>query len=300
MFAEKNVLLSVVIPVFQRQAPAERAIRSVLEQRVDCEIIIVDDCSPEPFKLPADIAGPSVQLVRHETNRGAAAARNTGMARASGSWLTFLDSDDALLPDTLEKRLRFAQDHAAKHPDSLAVYGAAFLNVDENGKPVRVRTPLSGRNASDFASGCWFCPGSCILLRRQPFLDRVGWQTESLRRLEDLDWFLRAGLAGAELVVDRTVAAAITRSIPPTAAALAETVSKVVHLWEGSALSTKERRRLKAYLNLELAAALRRDGNTTSAAMSLARSFLLKPRLSLHLSPGWETRAAAHHEASFA
>lgn len=292
MFADKTALLSVVIPVFQRQSLAERAIRSVLEQNVSpIEIIVVDDGSPEPFALPPELAMPSVRLARHETNRGAAAARNTGMRHASGTWLTFLDSDDVLLPDTLGKRLRFAQKYARHHPDSLTVYGSGFVHLDESGKPVGVRVPRTARNAGDFASGCWFCPGSCVLLRRQPFLDRVGLQTESLRRLEDLDWFLRAGLAGAELVVDPTVAAAIARSRPPIAA-VAEAASQIMRLWNDTTLQAPAQRRLKAYLELELAAALLRDGRVTAAAARLARSYLLKPRLSLHLIPGWESSAA--------
>jgi glycosyltransferase involved in cell wall biosynthesis len=285
-------LLSVVIPVFRRQRLAERAIRSVLEQDVSLEIIVVDDGSPEPFALPPTLAVPSARVVRHETNRGAAAARNTGMAHASGTWLTFLDSDDAMLPDTLGNRLRFAQEHASRHPDRLTIYGSAFVDVHESGKPVRVRVPRATQRTSDFASGCWFCPGSCVLLKRQPFLDRVGLQTESLRRLEDLDWFLRAGLAGAELIVDPNVAASISRGTPPSVTVVAEAVSQIIRLWQDAFLPAPVRRRLKAYLELELAAAFLRDGNLVAAVGRLAHSFLLRPRLSLHLSPGWESSAA--------
>ncbi|MEP9370662.1 glycosyltransferase family 2 protein [Mesorhizobium sp. KR1-2] len=293
MSAGEAALLSVVIPIFQRQRLAERAIRSVLEQNVSSlEIIVVDDCSLEPFALSPEIAAPSVQLIRHEINRGAAAARNTGMAYASGTWLTFLDSDDAMLPDTLLKRLRFAQEHERHHPDRLTIYGSAFMDLHESGKPVRMRAPRAAQRASDFASGCWFCPGSCVLVKRQRFLDRVGLQTESLGRLEDLDWFLRAGLAGAELIVDPTVAAAISCGTPPSMAVVAEAASQIIRLWEDTALPAAVGRRLKAYLELELAAALFRNGNLAAAVSRLAYSLLLRPRLSLHLSPGWESSAA--------
>src|SRR5580658_4114105 len=102
--------VSVVIPLYGRQALGERALRSARSQDVDgMEIIVVDDGSDPPSKLPADLASdPRVRLLRHEINQGAGRARDTGVAAAQGDWIAFLDSDDYWLPGTLTPRLEFA------------------------------------------------------------------------------------------------------------------------------------------------------------------------------------------------
>src|ERR1700739_3061214 len=103
--------VSVVIPVYDRQALGERALRSACSQEVDgMEIVVVDDSSDPPFALPADlVVDPQVRVLRHEENLGAGRARDTGVAVARGDWIAFLDSDDYWLPGTLGPRLQFAE-----------------------------------------------------------------------------------------------------------------------------------------------------------------------------------------------
>src|SRR6266699_32099 len=103
--------VSVIIPVYDRQALGERALRSARSQDVDdMEVVLVDDASDPPFQLPADLAAdPRVRVVRHEVNRGAGRSRDTGVAAAGGDWVAFLDSDDYWLPGTLAPRLEIAE-----------------------------------------------------------------------------------------------------------------------------------------------------------------------------------------------
>lgn len=97
-------MFSVVIPTYGRPAFLGEALGSVLAQTVpDFECIVVDDASPEPVTLAVD--DPRVRLIRHDTNRGAAAARNTGIAVANGRYLAFLDDDDLFTPTRLELAL---------------------------------------------------------------------------------------------------------------------------------------------------------------------------------------------------
>src|SRR5262245_42460362 len=95
--------VSVIIPVYNRQALGERALRSALAQGVlGMEIIIVDDGSQPAFVLPADLSTlPQIRLLRHETNRGESGARNSAIAAASGEWIAHLDSDDYWLAGSL-------------------------------------------------------------------------------------------------------------------------------------------------------------------------------------------------------
>jgi glycosyltransferase involved in cell wall biosynthesis len=90
---------SVVIPTYGRPALLGDALASVLGQTVDdFECLVVDDGSHEPPPLPAD---PRVRMVRRPTNGGPAAARNTGIAAATGRYVAFLDDDDVWAPERL-------------------------------------------------------------------------------------------------------------------------------------------------------------------------------------------------------
>ena len=94
---------SVIIPTYNRQRTIERALDSVLAQhhhRAD-EIILIDDASRDDTVALVARRYPDVRLMRHETKRGPAAARNTAMRLATHDLLAFLDSDDAWHEDYL-------------------------------------------------------------------------------------------------------------------------------------------------------------------------------------------------------
>ena len=287
---EASPEISFVVPTYDRSHLVKRAVRSIVDQGMaNLEVIVVDDASPDPVRLPAELADdPRVRLVRHNDNRGAAAARNSGAREARGIWLSFLDDDDMLLPGTLRDRLAFA---AARHRESgndLLVVGCGFVYVDDDERPLFAQWPRPSRGLADFASGCWFGAGSCVLVRREPFLERVGPQDEQLHRLEDLDWFLRAALHGAQLVTSPGVAVAIRRHAGGRISRVFPAADRIQEVWRVAGLSGRVRGRLLAYLDLERAAAAWRDGQRRQMIRLLIRSWLRVPRLSLHLSPGWQ------------
>ncbi|WP_338697132.1 CDP-glycerol:glycerophosphate glycerophosphotransferase [Streptomyces sp. Q6] len=96
---------SVVIPAYRAQGYLRECLDSVLGQsHRDWEAIVVDDGSPDACgAIAAEYAqrDPRVQLVRIEERSGAGAARDAGIARATGGHLLFLDADDMLLPGAL-------------------------------------------------------------------------------------------------------------------------------------------------------------------------------------------------------
>jgi glycosyltransferase involved in cell wall biosynthesis len=96
--------LSVVIPAFNREREVSRAIQSCLIQdSADFEVIVVDDGSTDgTYGVTKGIRDPRLRLLRHSSNRGANAARNTGALAANGEWVVLLDSDDELAPDALD------------------------------------------------------------------------------------------------------------------------------------------------------------------------------------------------------
>lgn len=288
--------VSVIIPVFRRQEPGVAALRSVLAQTgVDLEVVLVDDGSPEPFALPADLKDhPAIRLIR-QPNGGPAAARNCGIGAARGDWIAFLDSDDLWRPGKLSGQLAFGREKDASDDAALCAIVCGFSQVDEAVGRRRDRIPVASASITDFASGCWFAPGSTTLVRRRAFAV-VGEMDRALRRLEDLDWFLRLALAGGRIEswphigVDVRVGGYAQSATVDAAAA---------HLrlkWLGRGqLPRGAGRRLRAYLALEQAVARYRNGKTLASMVWLVRSWLLAPRAGIHLKSWWHSWKA--HDA---
>ncbi|MEU2965051.1 glycosyltransferase family 2 protein [Streptomyces ardesiacus] len=99
--------LSVIVPFYNVRQYAPDTLRSLrANARDDFEFILVDDCSSDgtaDLLARAESELPGAVLVRHEKNGGLATARNTGIDRARGEYLTFLDGDDWLAPGHYER-----------------------------------------------------------------------------------------------------------------------------------------------------------------------------------------------------
>ena len=181
-------LVSVIIPAFNRAAVIRRAIDSVLRQSFgDFEIIVVDDGSSDGTAVQACQCDPRLRVLRHEMNRGAAAARNTGIRAALGTVIAFLDSDDEWLPQKLDRQVAALQPAPAK----VLMSTTGYWMLRERSREIRARTP---KNVADWGaamrSGCVLSPGSTAMMRREAFAIH-GPFDEQLRRLEDWDWLLR-------------------------------------------------------------------------------------------------------------
>ncbi len=98
--------VSVVIPAYNRADVVGRAVKSVLDQRVDdFELIVVDDGSTDATReVVAGFGDERIRLLSSQ-HVGAAEARNAGARTARAQWLTFLDSDDTVVPDWLASLL---------------------------------------------------------------------------------------------------------------------------------------------------------------------------------------------------
>lgn len=107
--------LSIIIPVYKVEAHLDYCLRSVCRQEPeDCEIILVDDCSPDRCGTLCDEwAGKDarIRVIHHTRNRGLSMARNSGIDMAQGEYITFIDSDDYLAPGTLAANVRLLDAH---------------------------------------------------------------------------------------------------------------------------------------------------------------------------------------------
>jgi glycosyltransferase involved in cell wall biosynthesis len=123
--------VTVLMPCFNDGAFIHAAVDSVRE-REPVDIIVVDDASDEPATLTAleRLDPRGVRVLRHERNRGAAAARNTGLAALETRFLFTLDSDDVAMPGALAKladRLDAADRPAAAFGDYVEIGGHGEL-----------------------------------------------------------------------------------------------------------------------------------------------------------------------------
>lgn len=113
------IKVSVIIPVYAVSDYVERCIKSVMSQTYSSiECVIVDDVSPDDSIIKCEhlinnYQGPiTFVILHHEKNRGLSAARNTGTDAATGDYIFYLDSDDEITSDCIEKMIRPIQDDA--------------------------------------------------------------------------------------------------------------------------------------------------------------------------------------------
>lgn len=162
------------------------AVQSVLEQSYPSfELILIDDGSTDgSLALAMALTDPRIRIIRHTQNRGAAAARNSGVQSATAPLIAFLDSDDVWQKNKLERHLPFHRSCGA------AVTCTSFEMIRENGGRTIKNLPENNDWKSAFLYGCHVGPGSTLIAERAVF-ERVGYLDESLKRLEDWDWLLR-------------------------------------------------------------------------------------------------------------
>ncbi|MCV9967046.1 glycosyltransferase [Pararhizobium sp. BT-229] len=125
--------VSVILPTFNRTRSLAAAMMSVLTQSYEeLELIVIDDGSSEDVEgLVRGIHDARVRYVRRQKNGGAAAARNTGLAEATGNFIAFQDSDDIWLPGKLMRQVGLFStlpDHVGVVSGAKIIYGrdAAF------------------------------------------------------------------------------------------------------------------------------------------------------------------------------
>jgi glycosyltransferase involved in cell wall biosynthesis len=183
-------LVSVIIPTHNRSARLKDALESAqaqvgVGQVFDVEIIVVDDASSDG--TPELVQRyPAVRYLRHPTNRGGAAARNTGIEASRGSFVAFLDDDDVWLPQKLTVQVPVLQ----AHPEAGGVYSHIRIEFDDHACiwPEPSYTP-GGSVFRDLLLGN-FMNTLSVLIRREAFA-KAGYFDEQLTSSQDYDMLLR-------------------------------------------------------------------------------------------------------------
>jgi glycosyltransferase involved in cell wall biosynthesis len=200
----QNHRIAVVVPLY-RATYLEQALRSVVAQtRRPDEIIVVDDGSPDHLEIERALApfGNRVTLIR-QSNQGAAAARNRGIAATQAEFIAMLDADDEWFPTFLAEQLAVL----AANPHIDLVYsdglvtgqtllaGQRFMASCPSEGPVTLESLLEQRCTVLLSS---------VVARRQAIV-RAGGFDLAIRRGQDFDLWIRMAHHGSQLAYQRKV-----------------------------------------------------------------------------------------------
>lgn len=181
-----NPLVSVIIPTYNRGWIIKEAVDSVLSQDfLGFEIIVVDDGSTDNTQDILSAYKNDIKVLKHN-NQGVSAARNRGIALASGRFIAFLDSDDRWMPNKLSMQVDFFN----TNKDALICQTEEIWirnNVRVN--PKKRHKKLSGMIFEQSLCLCMVSP-SAVMIKSELF-ETVGLFDESLPACEDYDLWLR-------------------------------------------------------------------------------------------------------------
>jgi len=200
--------VSVIVVTYNRAHLLGACLQSIARQTYrDFEIVVVDDGSTDNT---ADVAAAFVPLARYfwQENQGIAGALNRAIREATGEYIGFADSDDALLPEALEAEVRILDEN----PSVGLVYGQAW-EMNEKGIVTSLRKPgfaegsyiRSGREEiRDFLFSCHIT-GSSMMVRKRCF-DHVGLFDPTFSVYEDWDMWVRIAKKYDVAYIERPVA----------------------------------------------------------------------------------------------
>jgi glycosyltransferase involved in cell wall biosynthesis len=187
---ERNMLVSVVIPTYNRAELVERAVHSVLSQTYpDLEVIIVDDASTDNTRdriKALQQVDRRIQYFRHDNNRGAQVARNTGIQAAKGEYMAFLDSDNEWLPRKLERQMVLFFPKA----DSPGVVYCGYSKVSAGSDVLNEYVPRYRGLVYKQVLGDWLTDTSTLVVRKD-ILERIHGFDENIRAYQEWDLCIR-------------------------------------------------------------------------------------------------------------
>ena len=186
---------SVVVPLYNKENFVETTIKSILDQTfTDFELLLIDDASTDSsLKIACDLASAKVKIIKHPTNRGLSATRNTGIKAAASQYIAFLDADDCWEPNYLETIATLIK----QYPEA-NLYATNYFEVYSELVALQPKTKLE-RNKQNYIIPDFFksslkqpiyCPSSfCV---STIVFDSIGLYDERITFAEDVDFNIRA------------------------------------------------------------------------------------------------------------
>jgi len=230
----KRPLITVVVPSYNRANKIADTLKSIQAQTYqNWETIVVDDGSKDNTVAIVEAIAKGdnrIHVFQHERNKGAQAARNTGIKAAKGEWIAFLDSDDEWLPDSLKMRL----DYALKN-DFSVVYSLGYIIYEDNRQELYRLPDIS----KDSYRGVLAQEGPMFqsLLVKKEILEKIGYLDETAIAYQEWNTSIRLAklctfgfLEIPTFIYDYRTPGAISRNHSRNGRAYADIVKKF--FWE--------------------------------------------------------------------
>jgi glycosyltransferase involved in cell wall biosynthesis len=204
-------VVSVIVPTYNRAETLPRAIDSVFQQtHMELELVVVDDGSTdETPSVVREYDDDRLRYLRHEENKNASVARNTGLEAATGEYVAFLDSDDEWHPEKLSRQLE-----AMKAAPTDCAGNYCGVEIRRGSKLTKVLGDVFDNDATYSGqeavvtglltlSGLMHA-GSTLLVRRS-VADEIGGFDERFDRHQDIEFTIRVAQVGPIHHLDETL-----------------------------------------------------------------------------------------------
>ncbi|MCI5868734.1 MAG: glycosyltransferase family 2 protein [Dorea sp.] len=192
------MLVSIVIPMYNREKTIQMAVESILKQTYqDIEVIVVDDCSTDgSVEVVKNMHDERIRVITCEKNGGACVARNIGIENANGQVVAFQDSDDFWHEDKLEKSLYYLNKENAD-----MVFSAVFRKGENQYGDERRVVPTYNLNyeKNKLARVLMMnCVSTQTIVAKKNVLEKVRFD-ERLPRFQDWDFALQVLKCGFDV-----------------------------------------------------------------------------------------------------
>ncbi|MEX0684771.1 MAG: glycosyltransferase family A protein [Balneolales bacterium] len=188
------ILISVIIPTYNRSLLLKEAIDSVLNQTYQSlEVLIIDDYSDDNTeKVVKSYKDARVKYFLNKRSKGAQGARNTGLSIAKGEWVALLDSDDIWLPTKLEKQVKYLK-------NAVKAVGLATGKADydfESNKILKSEIPHKTKyTTEDLIYKNYLGGFSTFIFKKEKALE-IGGFDERFSALQDRDFYVSLSIKG--------------------------------------------------------------------------------------------------------
>lgn len=170
-----NALISIIIPVKNGSKYIEEALNGIIAQKMNVEIIVVDDASTDNTVKIAQ--GYGCKIVKHEISKGQIAGKNSGIKAAEGEYILFHDHDDIMTEDALQRLYSelSADNSVSAVQAKVQDFYSPELTEEERNKTLIKREAY------------WGLFTGAILIRKNVF-DKIGLFDESIRAGDIIEW----------------------------------------------------------------------------------------------------------------
>jgi len=183
-------MISIIIPLYNKEKEIARAIKSVLSQSFsEFELIVVDDGSTDKSLAVVKTFSDKKIKILTKQNGGVSSARNLGIMEAKYDWIALLDGDDWWSADFLSTMFGLS----IRYPDA-GLYCCQYVQVNKQNEIIHLdRFPNLEEGYFELYNYLFAVHSSAVLMRKRVFQD-YGYFDEQLTHGEDTDLWIRIGL----------------------------------------------------------------------------------------------------------